>query len=289
MLTLTIAGSQAPRTGRKVNEWRDGNGVIVANAFSRENLHWINWRGLGIFAFSDGSREVRFWPDREVQPDSVLDMFSRVLQPIILQGLGWQVLHAGGTIGPAGGVLAFCGKKGSGKSTLAFAIQQGGRGRQFADDALVLRFDRGCVMACPLPFSPRLRPTSRAHFADEGGPMDSAPVPQPQLAALPLAVVFLLRQDARLTGPRVSLMQRAHAFRTLLAHAYCFDAQGARHTRQLVDNYLELVSRVPVFTLKYPPDLRQLPQLITVIRETAMTLAPNAEAAIELRDVASAP
>jgi hypothetical protein len=64
-------------------------------------------------------------------------------------------------------------------------------------------------------------------------------------------------------------MPQARAFSELLAHAHCFDAENPTQTRRLVDDYLGLVTRVPVFALEYQPDLQQLPQLIRAVVEAA--------------------
>jgi hypothetical protein len=140
-------------------------------------------------------------------------------------------------------------------------MQQAGW-RQFADDTLLLRFDRSCVTACTLPFTPRLRPDSRAHFADQPGPIWSA---EPQLIDLPLAAVFFLQQNNGLNSPRVLLMQGARTLSELLAHAHFFDTEDPRHMRRLYENYLQLVAHVPVFTLEYPPNLRRLTQLTRAV------------------------
>jgi hypothetical protein len=232
-------------------------------------LHWVDWLGVGIFAFSVGSREVRVWPRPNATHQTIVDTFS-ILQPIILQALEWQALHAGAVVGPAG-VVAFCGKKGSGKSTLAFAMHQVGW-RQFADDALVLRFEQDRVMSCPLPFTPRLRSASRAHFAHALSPSPTSR----DAADVPLTAVFLPQQNADLTSPRISLMPQARAFSELLTHAHCFDAEDPTQTRRLADDYLELVARVPVFALEYRPDLQQLPHLTRAIVEAVTGL--NADA-----------
>jgi hypothetical protein len=284
MLTLAFADGQAPTAvkRRKVNEWLDDCGELIARAFSGDNSHWIDWPGLAVFAFSPTSREVQAWPEPGARRKAVADAFYRVLQPIVLQALGHQALHAGAVVGPTGGVVAFCGRNGSGKSTLAFAMHRGGW-RQFADDALSMRLERDHVTASPLPFRPRLRPNSHAHFAG----MDSAiqSFAERQLTDCPLNSVFLLRQDAGLTSPRVSLLQRARAFAELLDYAHCFDAESPTHARQLIDDYFELVSRVPVFRLEYPPDLERLPQLtsavIATVLSTGLNCASPSHAAVE--------
>ncbi len=279
MLTLVISDSDAsvPATARKVNEWRDDFGEVCARAHTWKDSKWIDWPGLGLFAFSAGSLKVRVWPEPTVKHEAIIDAFSRTVEPVILQDLGWQALHAGAAVGP-GGVLAFCGRKGSGKSTLAYAMGQAGW-RQFADDALVLRFDRDCVMTCPLRFKPRLRPASYAHFMRARAPSPSALEP----ADLPLAAVFLLRQNSDLLSPRVSLMPRGQAFSKLLAHAHCFDPADPKHARQLAEDYLVVVARVPVFALEYRHDLQQLSQVTRAVVEAASSINADGLSLSELQ------
>ncbi len=268
MLTLIFVDGDAPApgTGRKVNEWHDDCGGVVARAYTSKILHWIDWPGLGVFGFFSGSNEIRVWPESHGQRRAIIDIFSRTLEPIILQTMGWQALHAGAAVGPDG-VVAFCGRKGSGKSTLAYAMHQAGW-RQFADDALVLRLDQDRVASRPLHFEPRLRPPARAYFAHTPNlsrySLDSGDVP--------LAAVFLLQQNPNLTSPRISLMPQTRAFSEVLAHAHCFDAEDPTQTHRLVNDYLGIVARVPVFALEYKPDLQKLPQLTRAVVEATSKL-----------------
>jgi hypothetical protein len=282
LLRLVYADGEAPAPGRgrKVNEWLDDGGNIYAQLFRSEDLRWIDWSGLGVFSFATGCNDVRVWLRPGVRREAVLKTFSGTIQAIILQGLGWQALHAAASIGPAG-VLAFCGSKGSGKSTLAFAMHQAGW-PQFADDALVLRLDQDRVRAVPLSFAPRLRPASRAQFA-RAGRLDSLPPRRAQPADVRLSSMFVLEQNARLTNVRVSLIRKARAFSELLPHAHCFDAEDQTHKRQLVNDYLELIARVPVFLLEYRPDFRQLPRLIRAVMEAASGVDADAVFSSELR------
>jgi hypothetical protein len=226
-------------------------------------LYWIEWLGVGVFAFSAGSHEVQVWPESGIRREAIVDIFDRTLQPIVLQALGEsQALHASAAAASAG-VLAFCGRSGSGKSTLAFAMQQVGC-LQFADDALVLRLDGDRVIARPLPFMHRLRPQSRAHFER----VSELVSPKLDSADLPLAAIFLLQQDQSLARARISLAPQLRAFTEVLSHAHCFDPADPKHTRRLAEDYLEFTSRVPVFALTYPPDFRQLPQLTHTVAAT---------------------
>ena len=275
MLTLAFADGQARADlrGCEGNLWLDDRGGICARAFSREDLHQIDCPGVGVFAFSARSREVRVWPEPDIERETVVDAFSRVLQPVILQALGWVALHASAVVGPAG-VLAFCGRSGSGKSTLAFALHQEGW-RQLADDGLVLRLDRDHVMACPLPFRPRLRPGSRTYFARARNNLTAAS--DRQLTEVPLAAVFLLRQDAALTTPCISLVPKVRAFSQLLPHAHCFDTKDPKHTRRFIHDHLSLSARVPVYTLDYCPEFRNLLQLMRALIAAGRGAAVSSE------------
>ena len=63
-------------------------------------------------------------------------------------------------------------------------------------------------------------------------------------------------------GFQYRLRRPARAFSELLAHAHHFDLGNPADTRRLVEHYLTLVERAPVFTLQYSPGLEQLPQLL---------------------------
>jgi hypothetical protein len=142
--------------------------------------------------------------------------------------------------------------------------------RQFADDALLLRFDQDVITARELPFVPRLRPASRAFFphARYTSPSSS----EPHSSDVPLSAIFILQQTTGLPSPRISLMPPARAFSELLPLAHCFDMEGPTHTRQLVDDYLQVAAQVPTFRLEYRPDLQDLPRLTLNIVEYARSI-----------------
>ena len=112
MLSLTFRKALRP-TGRQVNEWSDEGGKVFARAFSSDGHYRIDWPGLGAFAFRPGSREVLVWPAPDARQEEISDTFDRLLQPVILQALGKQALHAAASVGPSG-TIAFCGNAGLG-------------------------------------------------------------------------------------------------------------------------------------------------------------------------------
>src|SRR6185295_1568775 len=126
MLTLAFAGAGAAlpdiSASRQVQAWSDSDGGITARAYVGIADGWIDAPLYGIFRFASGSRTVCVWPAAGASKAAIRGQFERVLQPLILQALGWQTLHAAAVMGSAG-VLAFCGLGGAGKSTTTYALR----------------------------------------------------------------------------------------------------------------------------------------------------------------------
>jgi hypothetical protein len=272
VLTLVFDQEPAalPEGGREVCVWRDDAGSSFARALARDGQRWIEWRDLGVFAFSLGSTTVRVRATGGVPTAVVADVFVRVLQPIILQALGRQALHASAVLGTTG-VLAFCGVGRSGKSTLAYALGQEGF-HQAADDALVIEPAEAAIRAYLLPFVPGLREASRQHFDQRPG-LQGLLSPARLTEWAPLRAVFVLRQDASLSQPgRPERVPPVQAFSVIVTHARCFDESDSSHTRRLIDDYLAVAERVPVFSIAYPPRFVQFSRLLSDVKAVAREL-----------------
>ena len=275
-------GSPPDRTSaREVNRWCDEAGEVFARLLTDAVTRWIDWPGLGVFAFAPHARDVQVWPAADARPEVIADTFARVVQPAILQALGWQAFHASAVVGPRG-VLGFCGMAHSGKSTLAYVLPHvHPELRQFGDDALVVSLDRQHgVVAHALPFTPRLRASSRQHFewfehaADR---LRTAAMSSP----VAVAALFVLKQDEMLEGaPRMLRISGVRAFSELLTHAHCFDLEDAGEARRIAEDYLEIARRVPVFTITYRPDLEHLLDLVELVLNASDVTAADAMALV---------
>jgi hypothetical protein len=82
-------------------------------------------------------------------------------------------------------------------------------------------------------------------------------------------------------------MRGAEAFSKLLPHVHYFDGDDPRHMRQLMEDYLEVVARVPIFTLEYPPSFQSLPQLTGVVMNTAVNAHVRRAVSYELATTVS--
>jgi len=259
-----------------VNAWADDAGQVFARAYAIGTRRWIDWRGLGRFSFEPGSMDVRVRACSKASPRVLQSTFDRVIQPVILQALGWQALHGSGVIGPAG-PLVFCGLGRSGKSTLAYAAGRRAGFTQFADDAIVIQTDGERARACPLPFATGLREDARTFvgsMASMGSEGSARPEPNQNAKNLappiPIRCLFVLSQDVSATADvRIDRVAPADAFALLLTHAHCFDETDAVATRHMVEAYLSFAEYVPVLALTYRPDFAKLDALVDAVLEAA--------------------
>jgi hypothetical protein len=163
------------------------------------------------------------------------------------------------------GMVLFCGVRGAGKSTLAYGIRERGF-RQCADDAVVLDIQDAMVRARILPFTPRLRPASAAHFGAETGAARSDRTSE--FSSVPLSAIFLLTQSSVRGEPVIDHVMPERAFAALLPHAYCFATTDPEETRRLVDDYMRVADRVPVVSLTYAPDFARFSRVVDLVLET---------------------
>jgi hypothetical protein len=265
LLTLQLA-SKRPDISRAHEGcvWRDLDGSVCGRSLIAGHDRWLDWYDVGLLAFNDRSPVVKVWPVRGMTLESARAEFDRMLRPIVLQALGWQALHAGAAL-TSEGALLFCGRSGAGKSTTAYALGQMGW-TQLADDQVVWQLHDGRPKVQALPFKPRLRPLSHARFADKTSPRSPWPTSQ---GLIPMAAIYLLEQRTEGAPMSIARVAPARAFSALLPHAHCFDLSDVDATRVFTDDYLTLASEVPVFSVRYAPDLDRLPELLHTIVSAA--------------------
>ncbi len=277
MLKLRIETADAGRPeilrldDPRVQVWHDKEGLLFAYGYTLGGVHWLNLPYLASYCFRSGDDEVQAFPEPSARRDIVQDMFYRAVLPVALQALGQEVLHASAVRLPHG-VLALCAASEMGKSTLAYGLSRRGF-PLWADDALAFDTSGRYVSALPLPFNIRLRPASASFFGVDGHarttPFDPARTEQQQHEPAPLAAICVLARDNNATEP-VCMEQfgAAHAFGALIDHAYCFNLDDRERKRRMMQQYLELSARVPIFALRFHEGLGHLPTIIGLIERT---------------------
>lgn len=263
VLSLEIQDGPLPGVvGRPGGVWRDLNDSVYGRSIVSPRGRWLKWDRVGLFKVEPEARKVRVWVDSKASIELVRSQFRQEVQFIALQSMGYETLHASAVRGPNGAV-AFCGASGAGKSTLAYAMKERGWSH-LADDHVVVDFASGTPGIWSLPFQPRLRHASAAHF---GGSPSMADVEGAD-TLVPLSLVIFVEQNPQLPVPYViEQVPGAQAFGELLPHVHCFDPRDPLEVRRLVQHYLSLLDMVPVYRLKYRPSFDELHHVVRAIEE----------------------
>lgn len=226
--------------------------------------HWLHFPGRASFRFTEAG-PVQAVPDVGVPWPAVVETFQRQALPFILHTRGLEVLHASAVCGP-GGVLVLAGRSGVGKSTTAYALHRAGY-RLWADDAVVFQAaDEIHVHA--LPFEPRLLPDIRAYFERTAGPPSPYTDTPGSAPDAPLAAAAVLERPAgEDRAPAAERLTPAAAFQALLPHALAFPMRDGARKERMVSQYLDLSARVPVYRVRLPNSLDELPRLVALLAE----------------------
>jgi hypothetical protein len=264
MLKLRVERGAAPAApsldAPGVEKWLDNDGSLAAYGGSLGGRHWMVLPYVGSFWFS-GNGNVHAFPNEAVGGDVVEDSFRRIVLPMALQATGVEVLHASAVAG-ANGVVALCAVSETGKTTIAFGLSQRGFSL-WADDAVAVRVSADGVDAVPLPFAMRLRPASAEFFGISPDDVEPPSTPTPGSLATICVLERLSDGDG---GPVViDRLGSAEAFPAVLAHAYSFSLADDERKRAMVQEYLEVVARVPVLRVRVRAGLERLPEILDEI------------------------
>ncbi len=256
----------------QVQVWQDQDGEILARCCVVDGQHWIDLPRVASFSFVSGAETVMAIPHRSARSEIILDAYWRTVLPLLQQSLGQEALHASAILTPHG-VAAFCAANGTGKSTLAYALSRRGYSL-WADDAVAFEIAPGCPRAFPLPFQLHLRPPSTSLFGQDG----AAPPPSPgwdgadevRMEPAPLHLLFVLERSAGAGDGReveAVRLSPSQALVALLPHAYCFSLQDGGRKWRMLQHYLDLVARVPVYAVRFQPGLEKLPAIMDRIEQ----------------------
>ena len=255
-----------------VTVWRDNDGAVAGYGSSIGPEKWIHLPGVGAFRFEPGGTDVVAFPLASASSHLLGDAFNRSVLPLALQAIGHEVLHASAVL-VRDRVVALCAVSGTGKSTIACALDRRGH-PLWADDAVCFDASSAPITAVSLPFALRLRPASAEYFARSGNGAREAASATPARQELG-AVVVLERSDAG-AEPALSRLTASDAFTATLTHAYAFDTEDRVRNARMVSSYLELVERVPVFRLAFPPGLEGLTELVERLETALADTLPSA-------------
>ena len=260
-LALSIAdpdGPQPPPVLRPpdpaVDVWRDTAGEVCAYTYPVDGQFCMDWPAVARFCFDPSGATIRAWANLGQSRPSVERVHRRAVVPASLQHLGFETLHASAASFPSG-VIGFVGAAGAGKSTFARACASAGA-EHWADDTLVIRVAGGSVRAVAIPFDVALRTPSEQHFQTRS---DNAIM---RASADECALRALILLDRGATDLAIAAVPAGEALRCLLPHACAFTMRDDARRRVMIEQYLKIVSEVPVYRLSYPSDYGALTDVV---------------------------
>jgi hypothetical protein len=253
------------RAEGEVEVWKGKDG-FEAYGYAARGYLWAQLPGLGAFRFREDDREVVAVAEAGVPEPVIEDAYHRNVLPLVLQLRGYEVLHAS-AVRTSGGLLVLCGASGTGKSTLAHALSERGY-PAWADDAVVVNVGGRDVVALAIPFRIRLHGPAATHFD-----WTEPEVTDGEGSRSPVHALAILTQDSSPTQPLVDVerLPSAGAFTAILPHAYYFRLSDGPRNAMLVDRYLQLVSSVPTFEVRFKPGLDHLAGVLEAVEERVLT------------------
>lgn len=287
---LIVAGRASPPevlpgdSESEVEVWRDHDATICAFGYRARGAYWLYFPRLANYRFT-GAGDVIAFAHPTAREEWIDDTYYRSVLPLVLQVRGSEVLHASAILTQQG-VVAFCATSETGKSTIAYGLSRRGYAI-WSDDAVALDWSGSAVSTIPLPFQVRLRPASAAFFGQQqavpytlgdGYSTNDSPHTQPA----PLAILWTLKQVPLGAGAEsltVRQLTSAEAYAAMLPHAYCFSIQWSERKRQMLQTYLELVVKVPIFELCFQTGMDRLPALLDRIEQTIFELSAHSQEA----------
>ncbi len=219
-----------------------------------------------VLAETDSTLVARAYAD--VSHADIVDAYLTTALPFALQACGrHEAMHASAVYTRDGSVAAFCGPSGSGKSTIAFGLGMRDH-RQWADDALVFRVADDGVVAVAVPFTPKLREATAVHFGVSDVELPETPS-SPEVAEARLGSLFVIevaqRGRAAAEEAHFERLAPSTALRTVLPNAFRFLPDSRLRRREMLSAYLDLISEVAVWRVRYPQGLERLDSLLDAI------------------------
>lgn len=247
--------------------WYDQDGKVSGIGHFVKNTYHLVWPGLVHFIIDPQQDTLVAHAPYSVGHVLIKDLFDRVAVPIYLNLRGYQVLHASAILLNKQ-TIAFSALAGTGKSSTVFGLSQFGY-QLWADDALVFTTTSSQVISFKIPFQVRLFPDTaniiKSNYPETLGSLEPS---LPNLSQSPLAAICLLERAQPVQGQADLSLQKLHpdeAFKQVLPHAYSYRFQNMGNKQEALNNYLDLVSLVPVYKLTYATPLTEFDQYLQFI------------------------
>ena len=247
------------------------------------DTQYLFWRAIGGYLIQD-ARTVLVEPLKESTDHMVSQALLGLVLSLVLERRQILCLHAG-AVDTGTGAAVLMGDKGAGKSTTSAAMILSGH-TPVTDDLVAV--DIPPAHSAPPMIRPgfsslKLWPDSIAALAlaPESSDRKVHPLSQKLQKRMPVAIrtqdtmfsaAFVLDRTSDVIRPKVTRLPPHEALQNVLRFTfmarYGETRLGTPHLVAHMKRCSALVSRVPIYRLRYPADLTALDQLATTIAET---------------------
>jgi len=233
-----------------------------------DGVYRVYFPGVALFEFHPPSLRLDALAARGAHESLVEELFETTVQPLVVQLLGFEAMHASG-IRAGSKVVAFCGLSGAGKSTVAYGLSRRGQ-TLWADDVVVFDANGQSAVYCTqIPRPARIRPATREFFGADGDVIRVDETESVERTSLHAIVVLERRPDG---DDEVRRLDPVEALQAVLPHAYRFTITDRQLTERTVVHYLDLIARVPVFLAAFVPGFKRFPYFLDAIEDSLADL-----------------
>lgn len=249
--------------------WNDDFGKPNGYGYLKESSYNIYWPGFAHFQIDPVNQKIIVHAPPSQGHELINDIYQRIALPIYLNLSGYEVLHAS-AIHTSAGVVGFCAQAGTGKSSTVYGLSRFGY-QIWADDALVLKNSPVVIKTFRIPFQVRLFPDtgdellklkiSEETFVNIRTNLSAA---KSSTQAVLAGLYMLERQPPDRQQPIVSVKKLGpeEAFPIIFKHAFVYKANLQENKRELINNYLDIISRIPIFQVSFSTSLAEFDQYI---------------------------
>jgi hypothetical protein len=247
---------------------RGPDGVVHAFGTDEDGVYRVYFPGVAQFEFHPPCLRLDALAARAAHEGLVEELFETTVQPLVLQLLGFEALHAS-AIRDGSRVVAFCGVSGTGKSTVAYGLSRRGQ-TLWADDVVVFDAEgRSAVYCTQIPSPARIRPATRGFFGADGDAILVDETESVERTFLHAIAVLERRGDG---DDEVRQLDPVKALQAVLPHAYRFTLTDRQRTERTIVHYLDLVARVPVFLAAFVPGFKRFPEFLDELEDSLADL-----------------
>lgn len=257
-----------PTETEPVSVWRSLDGDIATTFHRTAEGFLVRFCDLADYAIDISARTVVCSPVPDIDPELIESLFANQIEPLLRTWDGDLVLHASG-VAIDDRAVGFLGLSRRGKSTLATALARAGH-PCVTDDGLILLRTQSGFLAEPKCEPLRLLPDSEAALLGDrsGGPYRAtkARISLPggigfQKEPIALAALYHLCEPCS-SGLKIERLSQSAAMDIVLKQSFMLDTGDKARMRAHFDRVAVLAETVPVFSLDYPRDYDQLPNVL---------------------------